>query len=404
MEWLLQLLLVVLLALSLWRRWWLWSVVSGHAVLLGFGWLAHTPAGVFVAIVACTTFWGSLAMFAPFLLPLRNWKSDWWLAVGALWGFVLDRTRPYYGMKGNDLVEHKKGRLLNRYTGPGIILLTGNHAVALSKGINYTRVDGPGLVFTHRKERPLQLVDLRPQIRPNHVDATTQDGIRVKTRVFVASRVKGSGKPGGKWGEFPYNISESDVFQAIRSAEVYTDRSEPIDEVISNKAIALVRDELSTFRLDRLWGFDAQGRDPQARLQERIQSKLKEFADRRGIELLGAGLNPIQAPDKIIEQRVLSWQAMWREQMMRTRSEGEADALREMGRARAQAQRDLITGILTGLDKTGVSNNVDSSDVIAYQFITALERAIQDPNVRDYVSPETEQTVDSLRRKMEQIR
>jgi hypothetical protein len=160
-----------------------------------------------------------------------------------------------------------------------------------------------------------------------------------------------------------------------------------------------VRDELSTFRLDRLWGLDAQGKDPQARLQERIYSKLKEFADRRGMELLGAGLNPIAAPDKIINQRVRSWQAAWMEQMMRTHSEGEADVLREMGRARAQAQRDLIVAILAGLDDTSVS-----SDVIAYQFITALESAIQNPSVKPNVSPETEQTVESLRRQVESSR
>jgi hypothetical protein len=397
MDWLLLVLLIVLLALSFWRRRWLPTVALAHGVLFMLGWLVFELAGTLLALIAYILFWGALAIFAQFLLPLRKGRSEWRLATQAIWGFALDRTRAYYGTKGNELVQHKKGRLMDKFLiGPGIILLPGNHAVALSEGTNYTRVDGPGLVFTHRKERPLQLVDLRPQIRPSDVEATTQDGIRVKTRVFVASRVKGSGQPGGAGGEYPYHISEPDIFRAIRSTEIYPDRSEPVDEVILNKAITLVRDELSTFRLDRLWGLDAQGKDPQARLQERILSKLKEFADRRGMEILSAGLNPIEAPKEIIDQRIRSWQAAWVEQMMRTRSQSEADVLREMGRARAQAQRDLIMGFLAGLDNTEVS-----SEVIAYQFITALESAIQNPNIKPYVSPETERTVESLRRQVE---
>lgn len=390
---------IVGLIVGIWRKSWRLTVGSAHVVLLVLGLLLFETTGAVLALIISILFWGSLAILAQSLLPLRKGRSEWWLAAQALWGFAIDQTRPYYGMKGNELVELKKGELLTRFTGPGIILLTGNHAVALSEGTNYTRVDGPGLVFTRRKERPLSLMDLRPQIRPGDVEATTQDGIQVKTRVFVPFRVKGSGKSSVKGGEYPYNISEPNIFLAIRSTEINSNRSEPVDEVILNKAVTLVRDELAALRLDGLWGLDAQGKGPQARLQEKIRSKLKEFADRRGIELLGAGLNPIEAPEKIIDQRIRSWQAAWIEQMMRTRSEGDADVLREMGKARAQAQRDLIMGILAGLDNTGVS-----SDVIAYQFITALERAIQNPSVRPYVLPETERTVESLRRQVEPTR
>jgi hypothetical protein len=408
MEWLL--LLVVLLALGLWRRWWWLTVLAAHAALLLLGWLLFETTGVVLALIAYILFWGSLAMLALFLLPLRQGRSEWRLATQAIWGFAIGRTRPYYKTKGNELVEYKKGDFMSTFlTGPGIILLPGNHAVALSEGTNYTRVEGPGLVFTRPLERPLQLVDLRPQIRPSDVEATTRDGIRVKTRAFVTFRLKGSGKPGGKNGEYPYTVSApDDVFKAIRSAEIDPNRKEPVvavDEVIPNKAVTVARDELATFLLDRLWGLDAQGKDPQLRLRDGYAGKLKKFVEQYGMEFVGGGLNPIEAPDEIIKQRIRSWQAVWQERVARTRGEGEADMIREMGKARAQAQRDLILGILAGLDEANVPSGVNDAnhvnDVIAYQFITALERAVQNSPL---VSPETQRTLESLRRQVEPAR
>ena len=87
---------------------------------------------------------------------------------------------------GREFEKQLDGNFGNELGKPGIIWTWSHQVAGISKGIGFTRVAGPGLIFTDPFEAPVALVDLRMQSRISVVNTVTKDGMEVPTVVFTA--------------------------------------------------------------------------------------------------------------------------------------------------------------------------------------------------------------------------
>jgi len=282
--------------------------------------------------------------------------------------------------------------------GPGIILTGCDHAVAISTGIKFKGVRGPGVIFTGMSERPAQVIDLRVQLRAFPVKARTKDGIDIDVFTFTPFQI-GTGKEVPALGKgFPYRTS--DVFRAVHAQQmVHVDPSQ-VPESLQKHAwydlpqVAgqrIVREIISRYEFDDLYApFDLHedaSQDPRARISAKLAKELERVLPGWGIQRIGSGVsNLMPADERVLEQRIEAWQADWARRIMLRQAAGHSRRLRLVEQARAQAQIDIIMAISERMEQLR-SAGVDG---VARHFIEVLERLIERSTLSRFLPRDTD--------------
>jgi hypothetical protein len=103
--------------------------------------------------------------------------------------------------------------------------------------------------------------------------------------------------------------------------------------------------------------------------------------------------------EKIISQRVMSWQAEWLGESVRRRAQSEAEAAREIGRARAQSQMRMIQALTEGFEQAReLGLTVPTDMVVLLRLLDAMEGMAQEPGTREHVPEEILRTQAILKR------
>jgi regulator of protease activity HflC (stomatin/prohibitin superfamily) len=367
------------------------------------GWLWLVLLGLLLIVLPLALYWAWLMLVSVFLLPveLKHWRQ-WILAARAFTSFVRGVNYPYYGYneETNELEKQLDGSILAKTGGPGIILLRPEHAVVLHSGPKLTRVDAGDIAFTRRRERVLQLVDLRNHIVVAlNVSAVTRDGIGVKLHVFVPCRIDVRGAPAQPERLYPFNqaaiikvvCEQQDVGSGDRNAWY---------DLVTQRAEKAVRDVVAAYIFDRLYTAEDPNQVPRNEVRARIQERLVAEMIDSGVHIIGVGVGNIEpielpvdiaiidaekeAPVNIAEQRVTSWGAEWRRRATERRARGEAEAVRILEQARAQALTELIYAVDEGFREISASGNVTHpDDVVALSFISSVEQVLSSQDLPD---------------------
>jgi len=107
-----------------------------------------------------TVLW--LAFFAQFVLPVRK-LSDRYRALDRLVIYMTGASGPTLFVE-NGVVHQRPGEMERK--GKGVVILDTASAVLLRDNVKFTRVSGPGLVFTNKLEYIAGTVDLHRQVKP----------------------------------------------------------------------------------------------------------------------------------------------------------------------------------------------------------------------------------------------
>lgn len=387
-------------------------VLGAHVLLLNLGWLIGTwlrylarcapyadnpqecppdpqwalggVLGVLLlALPVILSFWLGLLSLRRFFLPLRD-KRDMWDALWCLVGFVFGRHRPYYMateplIADGQLIRTLDGKIVSPFTGPGVILVNSHYAVPLTTGPELARVEAPRLIFTRRKERPLQVVDLRPHIRLLPLQPTTKDGVELKTLLFLVFKIDPQGATNQ---EQLYPFSESAVFAAVRSQKAGRDKEFLWDEFVVDTARGIGYDVFAEYRFDEMQG--TAGRE---QVRSEIEKRLRQAVGQRqpgvglgqgdwhGITIMGVGLSNIEATSvRVAEWRVEEWRAPQAAQATRLKAIGEADAIKIVGQARASAQRDLVNMLLDRLKDAQTLPADQAASIIILRSVEMMEQ------------------------------
>lgn len=358
-------------------------------------------------VVSNGAFMLGLRLVSGYLLPLpggEHWRE--------MLGFLRDRAQGYNypayvvvdELYEEDRVEERVpgNRFSDFTTAPGFVISDANYAVAISSNIKFKGVKGPGVVFTRYADQVMQTVDLRPQLRVFPVEAVTKDGIQIKTIVFAPCRIDTRSKPPQLGERLPYSPAAG--FKAIRAQEMRhegpgqtPDRKKGCkwEDLARLIATRILQDIISRYEFDALYGPYQPGGDPSRKdiakeLVDRLRDELKEI----GIELVGGGISDLQPVDPdVYVRRAQNWKEEWVHRIALQKTEGQAEWIKMVERARLEAQADLILDLGRRLELSMARTELRPRAALD-QFVKLLDELMKQQPTLGEVMPE--QTVEAL--------
>lgn len=339
---------------------------------IGFGLLA----GVLVAY---------LILEAYLFFNVRSISSFTGLPPGEvrkiLTGLFLGTNYPYIIIKDGEVTQTNPEGLLPRLGGPGLAIIHPNSAVIFARGDKLTRIELKGMVTTQRFEAPYKVIDLRPQSNNRVVEGVlTKDGMSLKIEVGIFYQIRRHGEPSK---ENPFPVNHKDVFKAATFVNNWKAATEFVGDYV-------LRDVVAGLTLEELYDFDpATGQPvPRDRIRSEVRRKLDSIARDWGVEVTWIDIGKIEMPQEARDLLMNKWLTKQKEELAQieriirvTQSEGEAEALQTIERARANAQAQMIAAIRKSLDKA-LSPEETSRIVGLLRFIEAMERIAKDPSTK----------------------
>jgi hypothetical protein len=366
------------------------------------GWLYARWVGlIFVSIPIVLIFLHVMDKVAQAIIPASNPedKRERWQRTQAFLLYMLGVQYPskVASKKAGRVFEERiAGDPTNDLGKPGIVWTWPHQVVALSKGIQFQKVDGPGTVYTDIFESPVALIDLRTQLRTTVVHAITSDGMQIPAVVFMAFAIDKEALPRSgaqlakpdidhAQGSYPY--SSDRVRAAIDTVSMITnspneESSESHwDEWVMKQIEQVAIEVLAERRLDELWhpridGLGVSALNEMAvMLKERVAPRLAEM----GVQLFVARIVNYELDEEhpITIQNIKTWSTYWEQKITETRAESEAMYREEIEGAYAYAKSVLLDAIAESINAARSINAALPRHVIAQYYVHALEEYIK---------------------------
>ncbi len=383
----------------------------GHITILLIGWLIGSWLGIFfISGTLFFVFYYWLYRLALVILPasdpdnfnesIQRFKMLAWY----LWGLQF----PVWVVKdhaGRIIEERIPGDAFKTFGLPGVIWTHSNQAVGITAGTRFSRVEGPGLVYTRPYERPYEIVDLRTQIRASFIDAISQDGIPYqalllavfgidkedwKDEEYHAMRLKntllrGAQKPDRNAGSYRYSRGRITAALSVQGV-MHSFEGKETDPIIrwDQWALATVqeaaRKELSRRSLDELWrpAKDEQDINALDLIGASIRHSIYPILKANGIHLFTARIVNFHFDNEnaaqVLNQQIENWKSFMDQDISQMKSKAEAKSVKIREDALAYARSTLLASIAEGLNQiTETHNGLPKKYIIAVRFLGAIE-------------------------------
>jgi len=377
--------------------------------LLLFIRLKEYMAGVILLLSLATTgavFIGGIYIASGFLLPLSE-RRHWRTIFNFLRDFAIGVNFPAYvvvdELYEEDKVENRiPGNPFGEITSsPGFVLSGCDHAVAISSGIKFKGVHGPGVTFMRFGDQVVQTIDLRPQLRAFTVDALTKDGIKIKVLAFTPCKIDSRGRKPTLGEPLPYN--KSAAFKAVHAQRTEHGGNQTklrawydLPRMIAERTLQNI---ISAYNFDDLYGPYQPGGVPLRKIiANRFYEQVAAELEPLGIQLIGGGISDLQPADpQVYVKRVRSWQTEWTRKITLKQAEGQAEWLRIVERARAEVQTDLIMSLGRQLDELSRTRAEFRPERILKQAVIVLDQLSGQATMKGALPDETVQGIIQIR-------
>ena len=304
---------------------------------------------------------------------------------------------------------------------PGIVWTWSHQVAGISKGIEFNRVEGPGITFTKQYEAPVALVDLRKQLRVSVVDTVTRDGMQVPAVVFAAFAMDNENWSKAEYaklrhatgkrfdidrpeGSFPYSIGR--VRSALGTSGVNnslkSDEENPEfhwDDWVVKQIEHTTRQVVSERSLDELWRPQRDGLGVSAldEMADNLKSSLAPKLAEVGIRLFAIRIvnYDIKEDDKIFLQNIKTWSSYWEQRITEANADIEIIYREEIEKAHAYSKSVLLSAIAESVTKAREIHEDLPRHVIAQYFVHALEEYIKKQPGLDIA--ESKQRIESIK-------
>ena len=405
-----------------------YSALAQLSVML-FGWLLDRWVGIlFISIPLLAGYYFTLYWLASIVVPTSKpgERGEMWkrfkVLVSYSWG-VQPPLLVAADHAGRHIEKRIEGNSKRNWGIPGLFWTRSYQAVGITDGAQFKRVDGPGIVFTGRSERPFEVVDLRKQSRSSDINAISKDGILFKATLlasFAIDRQDWSSEEydhlrranlllvGGKAPDYvkgSYPFSRLRVRAALGTTGINTslpDSETPEihwDDWALSQIEEAARHVLSQRSLDELWQpkSDMPGATAPGEISDEIKKRVSLPLQASGIRLDTVRIVDFlfteekkegdkeekqkeldkKKEDKISQRLIETWSADWEQQRQQTLTEGDAEAERLQQEARVYAHSFLLTVIAESMRKVRNLLPKYAPYVIAMSFVGAMEELIQ---------------------------
>lgn len=357
------------------------SLISGMVMLsvFLFGWLFSRWTGiVFISLPILGIFLFMLHKLAQVILPAANADnliSERWPKTRAFITYMLGLQYPYWAAKSKADREFEvriEGSTFDKVGEPGILWTWSHQVAGVSTGINFVGVKGPGTVFINQYERPVALVDKRTQLRITTPETVTKDGIKIKTIVFTAFRIRHVRMALSRMG-----IDEALKEKGNNKLVFYW------DEWVTKQVDDAARQVVAERELDQLWHPKKPGDSALDEMAGAMKDLLNPKMFNAGVEIFTARIVNFDLTEnnkedkKIIVQQLETWETNWKQKITQAEAEVTAIYREEMEKAHAYAKSALLETVAESLEKARRINDRLPRHVIAQYYIHALNEYIK---------------------------
>ncbi len=408
---------------------WIYSA-SGHFAVILFGWLVDHWMGIFfISLPLILTYYIALYRLAMVVLPandpddMAEKRKRFFILAAYTWGtqFPIFVVADHAWKKPETRIA---GMFTRNLPIPGLIWTKSHQAVGITSGTQFKRVDGPGVVYMGRMERPFQVIDLRSQLRTSEIDVVSKDGISFKARVFTAFRIdpeswdettydqlrplnaslRGAAKLNHDEGSFPFSKLRIQATLGTTSTKAAGDTIIYWDQWVLNAIEDAARKIISQKTLDELWRPADDNKEANALdvIAEEIKASTALTIRAAGILLDAARIVNFRFPttegqiDHISKQQITTWGSEWERKRTKILDEAQAQSEQSQQEARAYAESLLLNSIAEGLQKTQEIHPRLPRYVIAVRFLSALQDYIHKKPEEGEESIENDQRVQGL--------
>ena len=380
----------------------------GHIVVILAGWFIDRWLGIlFFSLPLILGYYLTLYQIALILIPATTPEDKlekqrrFIVLLSYTWGIQFPMIVVNHAWEKPHM--RIDGDFTQGFPTPGIIWTKSHQVAAVTGGNQFKHVDGPGVVFTSRLERPFQIIDLRNQFRTSEIDVVSKDGISYKARVFSVFRMdpevwdkatydelrrknpllRGADSPSYTKGSFPF--SHLRIQATLSTTSTQATDAEAInywDQWALNLVEEAARKVLSQRTLDQLWRpeEDQKGKNALDNIAAAIKAIAYPALRESGILLVVSRVVNFRFPTdgeekeiNITKQQITSWRADWERKRTAILDDAEAESDRSQQEARAYAESILLNSIAEGLEKTQEINPDLPKYVIAMRFLSSLQ-------------------------------
>lgn len=366
-------------------------------------WIGHIAGGwvglLTITVPAVVIFSLCLHYLAQFILPLDEGQPVS-KAFRCLLSFSAGTNYPFYVMEDREKVERVPGNQFGEFlAGPGIFLTGPDNAVAVSTGLKFTGVRGPGLVFTNRYEVIQEPMDLRPQQRAYTVEATTKDGIPVKFTTFGPFQLDAGEQQPTPGNPFPSRASS--IFRAFHTQPVDIKRGKRDGEIVEKRkkrrwdelyemiGTHVMQDIIAEYEFNELCEPFDPNKDPRKEIAKQYKDQMGQELSKHGIKMPGGGISNLLPADTdaVLKRRIMNWQAQWQRKMLERLGLAEAEAELLIGQTRAQVQAEMIQHISDALAEVTTDDRESIFSMIALRFVESLNQMVMQPQLSERLPP-----------------
>lgn len=397
--------------------WFFRGLWIGFCIAGLIGHWAGSMAGLFLlTIPAIVLFWIVLYQLSRFILPLDE-DQDVSEAFRCLLTFSAGTNYPYYAMEGREKVKRVEGNQFARpeliepdIWGPGIFLTGPDHVVAVSDGLKFKGVRGPGVVFSYVFEDDQDPMDLRPQQRAYTVEARTKDGIQMEFTTFGPFQLDAGDQRPEPGKAFPFRATS--VYKAFHAQPIDVERSKIAgevseerkrrcwDEMYEMKGKHIMQDIIAEYDFDQLCEPLDENKNPRDEIGKKYKIQMGEVLAEYGIAVPGGGISNLYPAerDELIKRRVMAWQAEQQRRIMEQLGEYEAKVEEIIGKAQAEVQSQMIEHIGGVVKDVRTGNRDLIFNTMALQFIESLREMAEKPEMQERLPEDTTKTVRRMMR------
>ncbi len=315
-----------------------------------------------------------------------------------------------------DLDEHHWARWLG---GPATLVIYDGFAVYLERGNQFSRVVGPGFPppFLERYEHIKEIIDLRPQTKSHEVKPWTKDGIPITLTVKAKFRIDASAKALERSSTVRYPFDPVAVKAAVEYASVCLNtENQPQEQSWLDAAWGPITGAVNSFvsghSLDEL--FVAPRTEDHANIHhlnsetpehieqifsqtiaEQVTSKARESLHPYGIHVSDIQITKLEVHADILDLRTRYWETIRLKIAAQHNSRAEADHIRARELAHAEAQRIMLTTIMTKLEKV---DSKDLTEALALSLSGILDQNLEDPLIRPLIAKESFAVLDRVKK------
>ena len=404
----------------------------GHLTILLGGWLTGKVFGIiYISIPLIILYYYVLYRLAEMIIPAsdpddpKEKRQRFNTLVHYMWGIQF----PIYMVTEPTSTSAKariSGNVFQNTIGkPGYIWTNPHQVVGTTTGTSFSRVEGPGAIYTGPAELPLEVVDLRTQLRTTKIEVLTQDGIPIKATVFASFCIdkepwdrdryirlklanpllQGGMEPDCGEGNFRYSNARVRAVLGIGGVKTTTagptkDSSIRWDEQVMNVIGETARHVVSEIPLSELWQpnpqVDEKGMSALDLIATEISNRVSGLLQENGIQLFAARVvnyfllddNPDNEVDEITQQQLPAWQARWEREVNLRIAEADAEVEQKLLDASVVARSMFIKATAQALDKNKITGKDLNRYLIALRILIAFDDKGEEKNKigRDPVS------------------